>query len=266
MKRFFMLLAMVTLFDGCENTDNSTDNQEKPTILSMSPSQVYRGQTGDGRITGTNFSGVLAVNLGSQIDVREISGVTPTELAVRFYVHPDAQSGSRTITVSTGKGTTTSSSALSVGTNRLPIANFTVDPLSGVASTVFHFNGTASKDQDGVITRFQWDFGDGTFAEGATATHRFSNPGNFKVRLSVTDNDQSTGISDRQLQVKNGALPIARFSYTPSGGDLNTLFRFDASASDDPDGRIVDYVWTMGDGSRKSGKVIEHKLDRKSVV
>src|SRR4030095_12936381 len=85
MKRFFMLVAMVALFDGCENSDNSTDNQEQPTILSMSPSQLYRGETADGRITGTNFSGVLAVNLGADIDVREISGVTPTELAIRFF-------------------------------------------------------------------------------------------------------------------------------------------------------------------------------------
>ena len=260
MKRFFMLMTMVALFDGCENSDNSTDNQSQPTIASMTPSQVYRGQTSDGRIAGTNFTGVLGVNLGAGIDVREISAVTPTELTIRFFVRPDAQPGSRTISVSTGKGSATSSTALSVGTNRLPIANFTVDPSSGVASTVFHFNGTASKDQDGVITRFQWDFGDGTFAEGATATHRFANPGNFKVRLAVTDNNQSTGISERQLPVKDGALPIARFSVLPSGGDQNTLFRFDASASDDPDGKIVDYVWTMGDGSRKSGKVIDHKF------
>lgn len=261
MKRLFMVLAVAALFDGCKESDDSTGNQsQQPTIISMTPSEVYRGQLADGRITGTNFSGVLAVSLGDGIDVREISGVTPTEILVRFFVRNNAQPGNRTIAVNTAAGTATSTAVLSVGTNRVPIVNFTVDPSTGVPSTVFHFDGNSSSDPDGTITRYQWEFGNGATAEGAKVTHRFNSSGNFMVRLTVTDSDQTTGFSERQLSVKNGALPVARFAVSPGTGNTNTRFTFDASSSHDPDGRIVDYRWDFGDGSRRSGRVIEYKF------
>jgi PKD repeat protein len=259
MKRLFLFLAVTTVWAGCETSEDSTGNQSQPTIASMTPSQVYRGQTGDARITGTNFNGVQAVSLGDGIDMREIIGVTPTEIAIRFRVQNNAQPGARTVSITTTAGEATSASILSVGTNRLPVASFTVDPTTGVASTVFRFNGTSSHDQDGSIIRYQWEFGDGATAEGATPTHKFNTSGNFNVKLIVTDSDQATGFLAKGLSVKGGVLPVARFSVSPAKGDTSTRFTFNASTSDDPDGRIVDYRWDLGDGNRRTGKVIEYK-------
>ena len=52
--------------------------------------------------------------------------------------------------------------------------------------------------------------------------------------------------------------PVARFtcSEQPERSPLNVSF--DASASNDPDGRIVIYFWTFGDGYTGSGQSIAH--------
>ena len=49
------------------------------------------------------------------------------------------------------------------------------------------FDGTASNDGDGALTRFRWDFGDGASADGEQVTHVFETPGVYEARLAVTD-------------------------------------------------------------------------------
>ncbi len=48
-------------------------------------------------------------------------------------------------------------------------------------------------------------------------------------------------------------LPVALFTLDPESGDSPLVVRFDASASFDPDGAIVRYDWTFGDGSTGTG-------------
>ena len=66
----------------------------------------------------------------------------------------------------------------------MPESAFTVTR-SGASIQV---DGTGSSDPDGAISRFSWDFGDGTTAEGPTATHTFGAPGTYEVTLTVADN------------------------------------------------------------------------------
>ena len=53
------------------------------------------------------------------------------------------------------------------------------------------FDGTGSVDWDGRVTAYHWDFGDGSTAEGARASHRFAAPGLYDVQLAVTDDSGS---------------------------------------------------------------------------
>ena len=45
-----------------------------------------------------------------------------------------------------------------------------------------------SSDEDGPLSAYTWDFGDGTSGQGATAQHSYAAPGTYNVTLTVADN------------------------------------------------------------------------------
>ncbi|MPY79896.1 MAG: PKD domain-containing protein, partial [Actinophytocola sp.] len=49
-------------------------------------------------------------------------------------------------------------------------------------------DAAGSTDEDGPLTGFEWDFGDGTTGSGDTATRTFGQPGTYPVTLIVSDN------------------------------------------------------------------------------
>lgn len=55
----------------------------------------------------------------------------------------------------------------------------------------FELNGSASSDPDGTIARYAWNFGDGQSdpSGAASPSHTYSNPGNYLVQLTLTDNE-----------------------------------------------------------------------------
>lgn len=86
--------------------------------------------------------------------------------------------------------------------NKPPIAVIMDD--SGMVVSRFWnitFDGQGSMDPDGTITAYDWDFGDGQTATGATVKHRYSSLGQFIVELTVTDNLTATGKTTRNVNV-----------------------------------------------------------------
>jgi YD repeat-containing protein len=74
------------------------------------------------------------------------------------------------------------------------------------------FNGAASADPDGTVTKYEWDLdGNGTYetSTGATATasKAFTTSGNRTIGLRVTDNAGATGTSAVVLNVQSGYAP-----------------------------------------------------------
>jgi hypothetical protein len=47
----------------------------------------------------------------------------------------------------------------------------------------------SSNDQNTAVLSYYWDFGDGTSREGASVTHAYTHPGEFKVRVSADNMD-----------------------------------------------------------------------------
>ncbi|MCI0616711.1 PKD domain-containing protein [bacterium] len=260
MKRVSLLLLFLLALGGCKTNDSTSNDTPAPVINSIVPAVILRGQTIDGQILGANFNGVGVVQLGDGINLIGITGVAENAINVRFFVRSDAQPGPRTVSVTTASGTATTSTMLSVGGNRAPVAQFTVDPDVGVSQTVFSFDASGSSDEDGTVSGYSWDFADGQTAGGKKVTHKFNTAGKFNVKLTVTDNDQGQTLASRELEVKNGKLPVAHFNVSPNEGDTQTLFRFDGSPSIDADGRIVAWDWFFGDGGRKKGKIVEHRF------
>ncbi len=117
------------------------------------------------------------------------------------------------------------------------------------------FNASNSRDPDGVIESFEWDFGDGTSDTGSNIVHAFQRSGRFVVRLTVRDDRGATANVSRTVLIN--ALPTAVFTFTQDPNNA-LRFNFDASASADSDGNIVRFAWDFADGQTAEGAVVSH--------
>jgi probable HAF family extracellular repeat protein len=96
--------------------------------------------------------------------------------------------------------------------NRAPVASFTVTPDSGLLPLAASLDASASRDTDGSIASFQWDFGDGATATVTTTTvqHTYIKSARFEVRLTVTDDRGAIG---RAVRAVIPMSPVAAGSY-----------------------------------------------------
>jgi PKD repeat protein len=65
-------------------------------------------------------------------------------------------------------------------------------PYMNVVNQIITFDGSGSSDSDGMIVNYTWDFGDGTKQYEMMPSHSYDSPGNYLVRLTVTDDDNLT--------------------------------------------------------------------------
>lgn len=147
-----------------------------------------------------------------------------------------------------------------LGANTAPIASFVVQEVTddqGVtAALAKRFVASASRDPDGTIARYRWEFGDGSQGDGPIVEHTFSRSGRFPVRLRVTDD--RGGQATATLTVLVNSLPAASFTFEGIGGN-GLQFRFDGSGSNDADGEVRSFAWDFGDGTPAgSGPVVTH--------
>jgi PKD repeat protein len=72
------------------------------------------------------------------------------------------------------------------------------------------FDASASNDPDGVLSEYQWDFGDGQTANGYQVRHQYQKTGNYTVKLRVKDNlDLSNSYSEDTLQIQVVTIKLA---------------------------------------------------------
>lgn len=146
--------------------------------------------------------------------------------------------------------------------NQAPVAIIEASPTRGDAPLTVEFDGSRSFDPDGLIVRYEWNFGDGSQAEGPKASHSYTANGIYLAQLTVYD---QFGASDRDRVriVVGNPPPQAIFTASPASGWRPLSVAFDGSASFDPEGdRIKSYEWEFGDGSRASGPRVTHRYDR----
>lgn len=137
-----------------------------------------------------------------------------------------------------------------------PVARFTYLPAAPAAFTDVRFDGSTSTGGLGaLISSYSWDFGDDTSGTGITATHRYTAPGSYQARLTVTDtNGVSNQSAAQTIVVGGGAAPTADFIVNPSSPLVGQTVFFNGNTSAAGAGHsIVRYDWDFGDGSRRSG-------------
>lgn len=111
------------------------------------------------------------------------------------------------------------------------------------------------------VVTYAWNFDNGATASGRTATQTFSGPGNYFVRLTVTDASGQSQSTTRTVSVSQSGAPTAAFVFSPTNPQVGQPINFNASASTPAAGRrIVHYRWDFGDGTFKdsSGPTESH--------
>ncbi|HXH06727.1 MAG TPA: PKD domain-containing protein, partial [Vicinamibacterales bacterium] len=108
---------------------------------------------------------------------------------------------------------------------------------------------------------YEWDFGDGTTATGAQATHTYAAAGTFTVRLTVRDGRGGVHTAETTAAIAaappTNQPPIARPG-GPYRGTAGQAVSVDGSASSDPDGDALTYEWEFGDGTTATGATAVH--------
>ncbi len=147
-----------------------------------------------------------------------------------------------------------------------PTARFTFSPQTGNAPLAVTFDGSDSSDDDGSITNYRWNFGDGVTGTGQTPTHTYQGEGEYTITLTVTDNDGKSGSASHTIIVEPpNEPPVAVFDFTPKHGLYPLTVNFNASQSYDVDGQVVRYEWDFGGEQSGSGRETAHTFPEKGL-
>ncbi len=165
--------------------------------------------------------------------------------------HTFAESGTYavTLTVTDDRGGTDDVTVdVEVVANASPVAAFTTQ----VSDLQVSVDATGSEDEDGSITSFTWDFGDGTAGNGPVSSHTYAEAGVYAIELTVVDDDGAVATTSEEVTVSApppNQEPSAAFEATVT----NLMVSVDAAESADEDGDLVSYDWDFGDGGSGSG-------------
>ena len=162
-----------------------------------------------------------------------------------------------------------------LGSNLNPVAVVNVvGPKVIELGNSIQFNAEESTDEDGTVSSYKWDFGDGTTGTNKMEIHKFLNPGDYIVSLSVTDDKGAVGTNDRKLTYitvlhpevlqSSDSPPHAIISVKSSVIAAGTEIEFSGDGSwsyvdDSPSTDGIDsWAWTFGDGQTDTGNVTNH--------
>lgn len=146
-------------------------------------------------------------------------------------------------------------------------------PETLLTSQEYTFKADDSSSPNGKITKYKWDFGDGTDIETTKSTsHSYSKSGVYTITLTVTDEENNEGKAEREITVGAAkGIPKAAIETDPASlgatisGEAPFTVVFDASGTTDADNNIVDYEWDFnGDGVvDKYGAVVSYTFEQK---
>jgi len=155
-----------------------------------------------------------------------------------------------------GSGVACAAVSLLIAANSRPVAYVTAAPTTGAAPLLVTFTGSGV-DDDGEVASYSWDFdGNGVYDWTqsefyGTMNFTYQTPGLYNAKLRVEDDLGSWDVDTVAILVTDGANnpPTADLQADGTTGNAPFMVNFDASASSDSDGSIVEYQWDWeGDG------------------
>ena len=115
-----------------------------------------------------------------------------------------------------------------------------------------NFDSAGSRDPDGTIASYAWNFGDGRSSNLRNPTNVFGSLGTFTVSLTVTDDGGKTDTVTHPITITANQPPNAAFTFAPQTPAIHDLVTFTDESTDD-DG-VVSESWSI-DGVLLSGPV-----------
>lgn len=130
------------------------------------------------------------------------------------------------------------------------------------------FDGSGSSDSDGTIMNYTWDLGDGEIGYGKVTSHSYLDDGEYKVKLTVTDNWDGKDFHEINIQVQNRP-PEAKLKVDLTEVNTNDHVNFNAAESVDLDGTVSEYYFDFGDGTNSDwiqSPITSHKYSDGTMV
>ncbi|MEW5746920.1 MAG: PKD domain-containing protein, partial [Nitrospirota bacterium] len=128
-------------------------------------------------------------------------GSTSTRMdeVTRIYSKPGTYTVTLTVYGPLGSSTKTKTGYITVGSTTAPLrAEFSARVREGVAPLAISFVDAST----GSIKSWFWEFGDGTTSTAANPSHTYSKPGNYTVKMTVTDTNgaKSTEVKENFIR------------------------------------------------------------------
>jgi len=189
---------------------------------------------------------------------------TPGVYADPIGLPPDPRLGTYSVYVLGQSSPSTISSATTTfnvqSTNGIPPqASFVYSPSSPTINRDVDFDASSSTPEgyNDVITKYEWDFGDGTphviktgNPANPTTSHSFTQAIQYIVTLNVTNNEGLWCTTSKPITIGLGYGPTANFTWVPLTPVINETATFDASNSMPGDySTLVSYMWNFSDGT-----------------
>ena len=203
-------------------------------VIANLPTSIDAGQT----ITLTSESTNSPTS--TQWDFDDGNGDTGTEVR---YAWEEPGEYRITLTVSNAAGEDTTFRTIFVEPSvDLPVARFTESDLTVIAGESVSFADQSSNNP----TSRLWEFGDGSTAEGANVDNTWSEPGQFTVTLTVTNEagSDSTAKTVTVLPIPVDP-PTARFRVQSLNVNVGELVNFIDTSLGDP----TEWSWNFRDGA-----------------
>jgi uncharacterized repeat protein (TIGR01451 family) len=132
---------------------------------------------------------------------------------------------------------------IAYGANQPPIASATASPTNGPTPLSVQFDGSGSSDPEGGPLTYAWDLdGDGAFDDSTAVQppHTYTQPGNYSVRLRVTD-VQNLSATSAPVTISAGNTPPTATIAVPAAGTtwkVGDAIAFSGSATDPQQGTL----------------------------
>jgi len=185
----------------------------------------------------------------------------PNSKAVHSYAKPGNYTVTLTVRDNTGLPGGIDTDTVPVMVNFPPVADAGENMIRCIGQVIF--DGTGSKDPDGNIIAYKWDFGDGKTGEGGRPVHIYESSGVYNVMLTLTDNSGTGTSKDSDtVIVEINSPPVMDIGKEMMSTCPHRPTPFDASASYDSNDDPISFDWDFGDGENGTGRTVTHIYKR----